>query len=73
MEIVEALCSNQRSRASSLRLELGHGNHSLRAKDFIHILEYCSRSPDPLVRREINFWYPSKLGFFLALFSAMGS
>ena len=73
VQIVEALRSNQRSRASSLLSELGRGNHSLRANDFIYILEYCSRSPDPLVRREMNFWYPRKLTFIYHCFLLRGA
>lgn len=49
VQIVEALRSNKRSRASSLLSELGRENHSLRADDFIYILKYCSESPDPIV------------------------
>ncbi|RVX15939.1 Pentatricopeptide repeat-containing protein [Vitis vinifera] len=39
--------------ASSLLSELGRGNYSLRADDFIYILEHCSKSPDPLFVMEI--------------------
>ena len=49
MRIVHALCLGERSKASSLLLKLGRGNYSLRANDFIYILNYCARSPDPLV------------------------
>ncbi|XP_059634066.1 pentatricopeptide repeat-containing protein At1g76280 [Cornus florida] len=48
VQIVNALRWGERSRASSLLLNLGCGNRSLRADDFLYILEYCSRSPDPL-------------------------
>ncbi|XP_034675182.1 pentatricopeptide repeat-containing protein At1g76280 isoform X5 [Vitis riparia] len=53
VQIVDALRSNERSRASSLLSELGRGNYSLRADDFIYILEHCSKSPDPLFVMEI--------------------
>ncbi|XP_038691234.1 pentatricopeptide repeat-containing protein At1g76280 isoform X3 [Tripterygium wilfordii] len=48
MQIVSALRLGERSRASSLLLDLGHGNHALRADDFVDILSYCASSPDPL-------------------------
>uniref|UniRef100_A0A5B7C0F4 Pentacotripeptide-repeat region of PRORP domain-containing protein n=1 Tax=Davidia involucrata TaxID=16924 RepID=A0A5B7C0F4_DAVIN len=48
VQIVNALRLGERSRASSLLSDLGHRNHSLRADDFVYILEYCARSPDPL-------------------------
>ncbi|XP_062092087.1 pentatricopeptide repeat-containing protein At1g76280 isoform X2 [Humulus lupulus] len=48
MQIVDALCSGERSKASSLLLSLRHENYSLRANDFVFILNYCARSPDPL-------------------------
>lgn len=51
MQIVDALRCGERSKASNLLLDLGHGNHSLRPADFVHILNYCARSPDPLVSR----------------------
>lgn len=50
MQIVDALCRGERSRASHLLLNLGHAHHSLGADDFFHILNYCARSPDPLVK-----------------------
>ncbi|XP_040989932.1 pentatricopeptide repeat-containing protein At1g76280 isoform X3 [Juglans microcarpa x Juglans regia] len=48
MKIVDSLHLGERSKASNLLLDLGHGNHSLRPDDFVHILNYCARSPDPL-------------------------
>ncbi|KAG2675522.1 hypothetical protein I3760_12G007200 [Carya illinoinensis] len=48
MKIVDSLRLGERSKASNLLLDLGHANHSLRPDDFVHILNYCSRSPDPL-------------------------
>lgn len=48
MQIVDALRLGERSKASNLLLDLGHGNYSLRPDDFVHILNYCARSPDPL-------------------------
>lgn len=47
-EIVDALRWGERNRASYLLSELVHGNHALRAGDFVYILQYCSRAPDPL-------------------------
>ncbi|KAK9271255.1 hypothetical protein L1049_026845 [Liquidambar formosana] len=51
-KIVNALHLGERSKASSLLSDLGRGNYSLRANDFVHILEYCARSPDPLFAME---------------------
>lgn len=48
-EIVDALRLGERNRASYLLSELVHENHTLRAGDFVYILQYCSRAPDPLV------------------------
>ncbi|KAF8410322.1 hypothetical protein HHK36_002849 [Tetracentron sinense] len=48
VQIVNALQLSERGRASTLLSDLVHGNHSLRADDFIHILNYCAKSPDPL-------------------------
>ncbi|KAI5341759.1 hypothetical protein L3X38_009634 [Prunus dulcis] len=48
MQIVDALRLGERGQASNLLLNLGHGNDSLRADDFIDILNYCAKSPDPL-------------------------
>lgn len=49
MQIIDALRFGERSKASSLLLSLTHGNYSPRANDFVSILKYCARSPDPLV------------------------
>ncbi|KAL5778360.1 hypothetical protein ACOSP7_011286 [Xanthoceras sorbifolium] len=48
MQIVDALRLGERSRASHLLSNLGHGNNSLRAADFLYILKYCATTPDPL-------------------------
>ncbi|KAF3445911.1 hypothetical protein FNV43_RR11088 [Rhamnella rubrinervis] len=48
MQIVHALRVGDRHKASDLLLSLGHGNDSLRADDFVHILTHCARSPDPV-------------------------
>ncbi|KAL2522093.1 Pentatricopeptide repeat-containing protein [Forsythia ovata] len=47
-EIVDALRLGERNRASNLLSELVRRNHALRAGDFVYILQYCSRAPDPL-------------------------
>ncbi|OMP03083.1 hypothetical protein CCACVL1_02610 [Corchorus capsularis] len=47
-QIVDALRLGDRSRASSLLLDLDDGNQSLKAEDFVYILKYCAISPDPL-------------------------
>ncbi|XVF35846.1 hypothetical protein REPUB_Repub19eG0006300 [Reevesia pubescens] len=48
VQIVDALRLGERNRASSLLLDLGGGNQSLKADDFVYILKYCAKSPDPL-------------------------
>ncbi|KAK6116789.1 hypothetical protein DH2020_049522 [Rehmannia glutinosa] len=47
-QIVNALHLGERSRASHLLSELGSGGQALQAGDFISILQYCARTPDPL-------------------------
>ncbi|XP_054819044.1 pentatricopeptide repeat-containing protein At1g76280 [Prosopis cineraria] len=53
MQIIDALRLGERRRASNLLLEFGYGSHSLRADDFVDIMNYCARSPDPLFVMEI--------------------
>ncbi|KAG8364467.1 hypothetical protein BUALT_Bualt18G0000400 [Buddleja alternifolia] len=48
VEIVDALHLGDRNRASYLLSELGSGSQALQAADFIYILHYCARTPDPL-------------------------
>lgn len=48
-QIVDALRVGDRSSASNLLMELGQEKHSLTADNFVGILSYCARSPDPLV------------------------
>ncbi|KAI5341762.1 hypothetical protein L3X38_009637 [Prunus dulcis] len=48
MQIVDALRLGERSKASNQLLNLGHGNDLLRADDFVYILNYRAKSPDPL-------------------------
>ncbi|KAK2971799.1 hypothetical protein RJ640_018488, partial [Escallonia rubra] len=55
MQIINALHLGERSRASTLLSDLGHRNHSMRVDDFVRILEYCARSPDPLVYSAMHF------------------
>ncbi|GFZ10513.1 tetratricopeptide repeat (TPR)-like superfamily protein [Actinidia rufa] len=47
-QIVNALRLGERNRASSLLSDIARRNNSLTANDFVYILEYCARSPDPL-------------------------
>ena len=49
MQIVDALRLGERSKASNQLLNLGRGNDLLRADDFVYILNYRAKSPDPLV------------------------
>ncbi|BBG96357.1 hypothetical protein Prudu_005142 [Prunus dulcis] len=48
MQIVDALRLGERSKASNQLLNLGCGNDLLRADDFVYILNYRAKSPDPL-------------------------
>ncbi|CAH9081699.1 unnamed protein product [Cuscuta epithymum] len=50
--ILEALYLGERSRASRLLLEFGHGRSTLNANDFLYILQQCARLPDPLFLME---------------------
>ncbi|CAA0807484.1 Pentatricopeptide repeat-containing protein [Striga hermonthica] len=47
-EIVNALHSGDRGRASCLLSELGNRSFPLQARDFVSILHYCAKAPDPL-------------------------
>lgn len=49
MQIVSALRLGDRNKASHLLSNLSNGNNSLRAADFVRILDYCAITPDPLV------------------------
>lgn len=53
MQIVNALRSGQRDQASALLSNLGRVYDSPRAEDFVFVLDYCARSPDPLVCKVI--------------------
>lgn len=51
---MEALHSGDRKKASDLLSDFGsRSRHSLTADHFVHIFEYCARSPDPLFVMEI--------------------
>jgi len=49
LQIVKALRSGERKKASHLLLDFSRGSHSLSADDFVDIFKYCAQSPDPLV------------------------
>lgn len=49
LQVVNALWKGDRQLASKMLLDLGEVNDKLSAKDFACILEYCARTPDPLV------------------------
>lgn len=51
-QIVDALRLGERSKASELLLSLSNGDYCLRAGDFVYILNYCAKSPDPLFGME---------------------
>ncbi|KAL2976267.1 hypothetical protein AAZX31_14G208400 [Glycine max] len=53
-QVVEALHSGDRKKASDLLSDFGsRSRHSLTADHFVHIFEYCARSPDSLFVMEI--------------------
>ena len=56
-QIVNALRLGERSTASSLLSDIACRNNSLTANDFVYILEYCARSPDPLVGSKMIFCF----------------
>ncbi|XP_042480885.1 pentatricopeptide repeat-containing protein At1g76280 isoform X2 [Macadamia integrifolia] len=47
-QVVDALRCGERERASNLLSNVSTGSDSLRSDDFLYILDYCARSPDPL-------------------------
>ncbi|WCJ40402.1 Tetratricopeptide repeat (TPR)-like superfamily protein [Euphorbia peplus] len=51
-QIVAALYLGERGRASNLLLDFVQANSSLTPHDFVDILKYCARSPDPLFAME---------------------
>lgn len=51
-QIVDALCLGERSKASSLLSELVRTVETLKANDFLLVLQYCARLPDPLFALE---------------------
>ncbi|KAK1316537.1 Pentatricopeptide repeat-containing protein [Acorus calamus] len=48
VQIVDALRSGKRDRASNMLSCIEHNDGTLKAADFEYILDYCSRAPDPL-------------------------
>ncbi|RZC67349.1 hypothetical protein C5167_011043 [Papaver somniferum] len=48
VEIVNALRLGKRDEAVNLLWKLSSGSDSLRDDDFIYILEYCAKAPDPV-------------------------
>ncbi|KAK1316535.1 Pentatricopeptide repeat-containing protein [Acorus calamus] len=51
VQIVDALRSGKRDRASNMLSCIEHNDGTLKAADFEYILDYCSRAPDPLAIR----------------------
>uniref|UniRef100_A0A1D1YHD1 Pentatricopeptide repeat-containing protein At1g76280 n=1 Tax=Anthurium amnicola TaxID=1678845 RepID=A0A1D1YHD1_9ARAE len=47
-QIVNVLRSGDKDKASKMLLSIGKHASFLRAEDFVNILDYCARSPDPL-------------------------
>lgn len=58
LQIVNALRLGERTRASSLLSDLVYRNHLSRADDFVYVLDFCARLPDPLVGSTINLFSP---------------
>lgn len=59
MQIVNVLRLGNTQRASNLLLNLVSTYRSLKEQDFIYILDYCARTPDPLVmiKNRFSFWF----------------
>ncbi|VVA34278.1 Hypothetical predicted protein [Prunus dulcis] len=77
MQIVDALRLGERSKASNQLLNLGRGNDLLRADDFVYILNYRAKSPDPLGRglRPLVKWVgerPAEGVWHLGIVSSFG-
>ncbi len=49
LQIVNALRLGERGMARDLLADLSDGNNAVSADDFLHILRYCAKSPDPSV------------------------
>lgn len=49
LQVVTALQLGHKRQASDLLSEADVADHALNAEDIIYILEYCARTPDPLV------------------------
>lgn len=49
LQIVKALRSGDRKKASHLLRDFGRRGHSLSVNDFVDIFKYCAQSPDPMV------------------------
>lgn len=49
LQIVKALRSGDRKKASHLLRDFGRRSHSLSVNDFVDIFKYCAQSPDPMV------------------------
>ncbi|KAF7817683.1 pentatricopeptide repeat-containing protein [Senna tora] len=52
-QIVDALRLGERRKASNLLLDFSYRRQSLTADDFVDIINYCARTPDPLFVMEI--------------------
>lgn len=50
IQIINALRAGDRERASTMLLNLVNANGSLGPDDFSIVLDYCAKTPDPLVR-----------------------
>ncbi|KAI5392672.1 pentatricopeptide repeat-containing protein At1g76280 [Lathyrus oleraceus] len=53
LQIVKALRSGDRKKASHLLRDFGRRSHSLSVNDFVDIFKYCAQSPDPMFVMEI--------------------
>ncbi|KAK7395951.1 hypothetical protein VNO78_16583 [Psophocarpus tetragonolobus] len=53
IQIIKALNSGDRKKASDLLLDFGSKTHSLTANDFVDIFKYCEHSSDPLFVMEM--------------------
>ena len=62
LQIVNALRLGERERAFKMLLNLDNANHSLGPDDFTFVLDYCAKTPDPLVRSMVDWLFFSVCG-----------
>lgn len=62
LQVVTALQLGDKCQASDLLSEADVAGHALNADDIIYILDYCARTPDPLVGVAIFYTFEDLQG-----------